>query len=143
MDELRNSVQNASYENKDPLLIYKIESYDLFKNMVEAMNKKAAAILMRARIPMPESSEQDKKGLQVRQAAPEKRTDMSKYRTQKDDVLEDTRRQQQAASASSASQSAASQAKPEPYRAEKKIGRNDPCPCGSGKKYKNCHGKGL
>lgn len=143
MDELRNSVQNASYENKDPLLIYKIESYDLFKNMVEAMNKKAAAILMRARIPMPESSEQDKKGLQVRQAAPEKRTDMSKYRTQKDDVLEDTRRQQQAASASSASQSAASQAKPEPYRAEKKIGRNDPCPCGSGKKYKNCHGKRL
>lgn len=143
MDELRNSVQNASYENKDPLLIYKIESYDLFKNMVEAMNRKAAAILMRARIPMPESSDQEKKSLQVRQAAPEKRTDMSKYRTQKDDVLEDTRRQQQAASASSATQSTGNSAKPEPYRAEKKIGRNEPCPCGSGKKYKNCHGKGL
>lgn len=143
MDELRNSVQNASYENKDPLLIYKIESYDLFKNMVEAMNRKAAAILMRARIPMPESSDQEKKGLQVRQAAPERRTDMSKYRTQKDDVLEDTRRQQQAASASSATQSAGNSTKPEPYRAEKKIGRNEPCPCGSGKKYKNCHGKGL
>lgn len=144
MDELRNSVQNASYENKDPLLIYKIESYDLFKNMVEGMNRKAAAILMRARIPMPEvSDEEEKRAMEVRQAAPEKRTDMSRYRTQKEDVLAETRSQQQAASDASAATSGATSAKPEPYRAEKKIGRNDPCPCGSGKKYKNCHGKGL
>lgn len=143
MDELRNSVQTASYENKDPLLIYKIESYDIFKNMVEAMNRKAASILMRARIPMPESSTEEKGKMQLREAAPERRTDMSKYRTQKDDVLEETRNMQRAASASSVATSAQQQAKPEPYRAEKKVGRNEPCPCGSGKKYKNCHGKNL
>lgn len=145
MDELRNSVQNASYENKDPLLIYKIESYDLFKNMVEAMNRKAAAILMRARIPMPDSNEVDgnNKQLNVREAAPEKRTDMSRYHTQKSDVLEETANQQRMASQSSTQTSAQASAKPEPYRAEKRVGRNDPCPCGSGKKYKNCHGKGM
>lgn len=139
MDELRNSVQNASYENKDPLLIYKIESYELFKTMVEAMNRKTAAILMRARIPMSEASEEEKRNLEVKQAAPERRTDMSRYRTQKDDVLEESRSQQQ-----QASQSASGGApKAEPYRAEKKIGRNDLCPCGSGKKYKACHGKDV
>lgn len=145
MDELRNSVQNASYENKDPLLIYKIESYDLFKNMVEAMNRKAAAILMRARIPMPDSNEVDgnNKQLNVREAAPEKRTDMSRYHTQKSDVLEETANQQRMASQSSTQTSAQASVKPEPYRAEKRVGRNDPCPCGSGKKYKNCHGKGM
>ncbi len=140
MDELRNSVQNASYENKDPLLIYKIESYEIFKNMVDAMNRKATAILMRARIPLPEPSEEEKRELQLRQAAPEQKTDMSKYRTQKEDVMEQTRSQQQQAAASSSQQQ---EQRREPVRAEKKIGRNDPCPCGSGKKYKNCHGKNM
>ncbi|MDR2041635.1 MAG: preprotein translocase subunit SecA [Tannerella sp.] len=132
MDELRHSVQNASYENKDPLLIYKLESYHLFKEMVGNMNQRTVSILMRGRIPMRDD-------LQVRQAAPEKRQDMSRYRTEKNQ-------------ASGGGGSDPMLPKPpagpqpsqrEPIRVEKRAGRNDPCPCGSGKKYKNCHGKGL
>lgn len=138
MDELRNSVQSAAYENKDPLLIYKLESYELFKTMVEAMNRKTASILMRARIPMPEQNEEG--NVNVREAAPERRSDMSRYSARKDDVLEESRQMQRTA-AQSATGSAP--AKQQPIIAEKKIGRNDPCPCGSGKKYKNCHGRNL
>ena len=125
LDELRQSVQNASYEQKDPLLIYKLESFNLFKNMIDSVNRKVIAILMRGQIPMREPE-------QVRQAQETKRMDMSRYRTQKDSGVpgndptkQDTREIQ----------------RPEPFRAEKKVGRNDPCPCGSGLKYKNCHGK--
>jgi preprotein translocase subunit SecA len=125
LDELRQSVQNASYEQKDPLLIYKLESFNLFKNMIDNVNRKVIAILMRGQIPMREPE-------QVRQAQETKRMDMSRYRTQKDSGVpgndptkQDTREIQ----------------RPEPFRAEKKVGRNDPCPCGSGLKYKNCHGK--
>jgi preprotein translocase subunit SecA len=135
MDELRHSVQNASYENKDPLLIYKLESYNLFKIMLENMNRKTVSILMRGQIPMREENA----GVQVRQAAPEKRTDMSRYRTEKsqigsgggDPLLPKPPTGPQAPQ------------RIEPIRVEKRAGRNDPCPCGSGKKYKNCHGKGL
>lgn len=139
MDELRNSVQSAAYENKDPLLIYKLESYELFKNMVETMNRKTASILMRAHIPMPDqgSGEQN---VNVREAAPERRSDMSRYSTRKDDVLEESRQMQRTASQSAGGNAPVKQ---QPIIAEKKIGRNDPCPCGSGKKYKNCHGKDL
>ena len=125
LDELRNSVQNASYEQKDPLLIYKLESFGLFKEMIESTNRKVLAVLMRGQIPMREPE-------QVREARPSQRMDLSKYRTQKDEVggrsedptKQDTREPQHH----------------EPIRVEKKVGRNDPCPCGSGKKYKNCHG---
>jgi len=125
LDELRNSVQNASYEQKDPLLIYKLESFGLFKEMIDSINRKVLAILMRGQIPMREPEE-------VREARPSQRMDLSKYKTQKDDVggkpedptKQDTRELQHH----------------EPIRVEKKVGRNDPCPCGSGKKFKNCHG---
>lgn len=138
MDELRHSVQNASYENKDPLLIYKLESYNLFKNMVDAMNRKTAAILMRGQIPVreesPEEHEAARQRVAVREAAPERKQDMSRYRMGRSaeqggpqmPPLPNTQPQRQ-----------------EPIRAEKRVGRNDPCPCGSGKKYKNCHGAGL
>jgi preprotein translocase subunit SecA len=132
MDELRHSVQNASYENKDPLLIYKLESYSLFRGMVENMNRKTVSILMRGQIPLRED-------VKVRQAAPERRQDMSRYRTEKsqagngggDPLLPKPPTGPQ------------SPQRMEPVRVEKRAGRNDPCPCGSGKKYKNCHGKGL
>jgi preprotein translocase subunit SecA len=123
LDELRHSVQNATYEQKDPLLIYKLESYDLFRAMVEQVNRKSISILMRGQIPVKETN-------QVH-AAEQSRSDYSRYRTQKDEFQrndpskQDTREKQRT----------------EPIRAEKTVGRNDPCPCGSGKKYKNCHGK--
>ena len=155
MDELRHSVQNASYEHKDPLLIYKLESYNLFKDMVDTMNRKTVAILMRGQIPVREVSEEERKQIEARRAAMQARAvaqqtaaiqaaaearqqriqieraqeeeheDMSKYRTEKPGLE---------------NEKAAPQ---EPVRAEKRVGRNDPCPCGSGKKYKNCHGQGL
>lgn len=146
MDELRNSVQNASYENKDPLLIYKLESYELFRNMVDNMNRKNAAILMRAHIPVaPAEEAHNEEGqevvetkVEVKQATPERPTDMSRYRTQKDDI--EQQRAEQRRVAESAGQAAPKQ---EPVRAQPRIGRNDPCPCGSGKKFKNCHGQEL
>ncbi|MDR3269024.1 MAG: preprotein translocase subunit SecA [Tannerella sp.] len=133
MDELRHSVQNASYENKDPLLIYKLESYNLFKSMVENMNRKTVSILMRGQIPMREEAA----GIQLRQAVPEKRQDMSRYRTEKSQIGGGDPLLPKPPVGPQQPQ------RIEPIRAEKHAGRNDPCPCGSGKKYKNCHGKGL
>ena len=129
LDELKHSVQNASYEQKDPLLIYKLESVNLFDAMVDKINNQTISILMRGQIPVREPQE-------VRQAAPEQRQDMSKYQEQKQDLSAPN---QQAA----ASQDTREQPKREPIRVQKTVGRNDPCPCGSGKKYKNCHGKNL
>ena len=123
LDELRNSVQNASYEQKDPLLIYKLESFGLFKEMIDSMNRKVMAVLMRGQIPMREPE-------QVREAKIEKHQDFSKYKTTKEEVgssdptKTDTREPQ----------------KSQPIHVDKTPGRNDQCPCGSGKKYKNCHG---
>ncbi|MDR3266261.1 MAG: preprotein translocase subunit SecA [Tannerella sp.] len=141
MDELRNSVQNASYENKDPLLIYKLEAYNLFKSMVEDLNKKTSSILMRGQIPVREN-------VQVREAAPERRTDLSRYRTQKDDVTQSRNRGggeggEVYPQGQRPPVGPQQRAPMEPVRVEKQTGRNEPCPCGSGKKYKNCHGKGL
>ncbi|HET9571188.1 MAG TPA: preprotein translocase subunit SecA [Bacteroidales bacterium] len=127
LDELRHSVQNASYEQKDPLLIYKLESYGLFKEMVDTMNKKSTTILMRAQIPFREPEA-------VRQAVPEKRQDYSKYRTEKDSA---------GSTGAPAPNAPAAERHLEPIRAEQKVGRNDPCPCGSGKKFKQCHGKEM
>ena len=127
LDDLKHSVQNASYEQKDPLLIYKLESVNLFDTMVDQIHNQTVSILMRRQIPVQEPQE-------VRQAAPEQRQDLSKYREQKQDLSDPN---QQAA----AQHDTREQQKREPIRAEKTVGRNDPCPCGSGKKYKNCHGK--
>ena len=128
LDELRQSVQNASYEQKDPLLIYKLESFGLFKEMIDSMNRKVLSILMRGQIPVREPE-------QVREARPAQRMDLSRMRTQKDEV----------GSRSSAPQDPTKQdtrevQKTQPIIVEKKVGRNEECPCGSGKKYKNCHG---
>ncbi|MEA5129766.1 MAG: preprotein translocase subunit SecA [Proteiniphilum sp.] len=130
MDELRQSVQNASYEQKDPLLIYKLESFNLFKTMVDDINSKSVSILMRGQIPVQDPGS-------VRRAAPEQKTDYSKYRTQKEDT---DGMPGAGANGGGPGQPQRQPQKLEPIRVEKKVGRNDPCPCGSGKKYKNCHG---
>ncbi|MBE6287784.1 MAG: preprotein translocase subunit SecA [Mediterranea massiliensis] len=135
LDELKHSVQNASYEQKDPLLIYKLESVNLFDAMVEKINNQTISILMRGQIPVPSEEEQAKQ-MALRQAAPERRQDMSKYREQKQDLNDP---HQQAA----ASQDTREPQRREPIRAEKTVGRNDPCPCGSGKKFKHCHGRNM
>ena len=138
LDELKHSVQNASYEQKDPLLIYKLESVTLFDAMVDKINNQTISILMRGQIPMPEApnAEQRAQQMGVRQAAPERKQDMSRYQEQKQDLNDPN---QQAAAA----QDTREQPRREPVRAEKTVGRNDPCPCGSGKKFKHCHGRGL
>ena len=130
MDELRQSVQNASYEQKDPLLIYKLESFNLFKSMLNSVNGKAVTILMRGQIPVREPE-------QVRQAAPEQKTDYSRYRTERNE-MEDGNAPQGGGQRPPQPQGAPKIA---PVHVDKKPGRNDPCYCGSGKKYKNCHGK--
>ena len=127
MDELKQSVQNAVYEQKDPLIVYKIEAFELFKQMLASVNKEVAGFLFKGGIPVHQSEE-------VREARPQPRQDMSRLRVSKPELagapagmpMEDTREIQ----------------KTQPIRVENKIGRNDPCPCGSGKKYKNCHGAG-
>jgi len=129
MDELRQSVQNASYENKDPLLIYKLESFNLFKNMVDVMNRKAVSVLMRGQIYVQEQEN-------IREAAPERKTDYSRMKTQKDEYGESRRVQGEVAGRDTRAQQ-----KTGPIRVEKTVGRNEPCPCGSGKKYKVCHGR--
>ncbi len=129
LDDLKHSVQNASYEQKDPLLIFKLESVNLFDNMVNKINNNTVSVLMRAQIPVQEPQ-------QVREAAPELQRPQQQYREEKQDLADPN---QQAA----ASRDTREQPKQQPYHAEKKIGRNDPCPCGSGLKYKNCHGKNM
>jgi len=130
MDDLRQSVQNASYEQKDPLLIYKLESFNLFKRMLNSVNSKAVTILMRGQIPVREPE-------QVRQAAPERKTDYSRYRTEKSDMEQGGGEQRPPMPG----QNPMERSKITPVHVDKKPGRNDPCFCGSGKKYKNCHGK--
>jgi len=129
MDDLRQSVQNASYEQKDPLLIYKLESFNLFKTMVDNINRKSVSILMRAQIPVREAED-------VRQAAPETKTDYSRYRTEKSETPDENQSGQQQGEGQQEQKP-----KPAPIRVDKKPGRNDPCFCASGKKYKNCHGR--
>ena len=122
LDELKHSVQNASYEQKDPLLIYKLESVTLFDNMVNKINNQTVSILMRGQIPVAEPTEEQQEAarrVEVRQAAPEQRQDMSKYREQKQDLSDPN---QQAA----AQQDTREAVKREPIRAEKTVGRNTP-----------------
>ena len=120
MDDLKQSVQNASYEQKDPVVVYKLESYNLFASMLETLNKDVLSFLFKAFVPLRETAEQRP------QRAVQPRTDMSRMQAGRSDL------------AASAEQKAHT-----PVKVDKTIGRNDPCPCGSGKKYKNCHGKGL
>ncbi|MEG2612050.1 MAG: preprotein translocase subunit SecA [Alistipes sp.] len=125
MDDLRQSVQNATYEQKDPLLIYKFESFGLFSKMLIKVNREVLSVLNKAYIPVRDNNAETVQREQQQHA----KVDVNKLQAS---------RMQAAAQAGQAEKQ-----KPMPLHAEKKAGRNDPCPCGSGKKYKNCHGKGL
>ncbi|HJD91175.1 preprotein translocase subunit SecA [Bacteroides coprosuis] len=128
LDDLRQSVRNASYEQKDPLLIYKLESVKLFDYMVDKINDKTITVLMRGQIPIQDPAE-------VQEAAPEPQKQAPQYREEKQDLSRPEGMDEAAA------KDTREQPKNEPYVAPTKVGRNDPCPCGSGKKFKHCHGK--
>ena len=128
MDELKQSVQNAVYEQKDPLLVYKFEAFELFRQMLASVNKDLVSFLFRGGIPVQQEAED------IREAKPQPKLDLKKMRTSKPELVSESNgvpmmdmREVQKAT---------------PVRVEQKTGRNDPCPCGSGKKYKNCHGVG-
>ena len=121
LDELKHSVQNAHYEQKDPLLIYKFESFNMFKQMIQKINTEVISFLMRADVPMQDGS-------QVREQRA-RAIDRSKLKEQRNDLLSQSHSNTQERQVT------------QPIHVEKKVGRNDPCPCGSGKKYKNCHGR--
>ncbi|GAB4282852.1 MAG: preprotein translocase subunit SecA [Marinilabiliales bacterium] len=127
MDELKQSVQNASYEQKDPLLIYKLESFNLFSNMINKINRNIISTFMKGQILLRDPND-------VQAAAAPKKLDMSKYDTSRPEMG-------MSSGADSEQNPQNKQQKVQPVRVEKKVGRNEPCPCGSGKKYKQCHGK--
>jgi len=132
MDDLRQSVQNARYEQKDPLLIYKLESFDLFKKMIQKVNGDVCSFLIKAGLP------QQKNQVRTTDSARRGNDDLSKVQTSKSEMPEFS-----SGGRSEGNAAVAAPPKPrvtQPIRTEKKIGRNDPCPCGSGKKYKQCHG---
>ena len=157
LDDLRQSVQNASYEQKDPLVIYKVESFHIFEAMLDNLNQKALAALMRGQIYIPEpqprpvetpsnvsvSGQQPaapaapKPQPQVREAMPERPNDYSQYTASKEGLPGENANRQAMANAGGGPR------KVRPAKAAPKVGRNDPCPCGSGKKFKNCHGRDL
>ncbi len=132
LDELKHSVQNASYEQKDPLLIFKLESVKLFDNMVNTMNNRSVSILMRAQIPEMQ---------QVQEAAPEQHTQRQQYTESKQNLSQEQMTDPNQAAA--AAQDTRAQQPRTPIVRDKMPGRNDPCPCGSGKKFKQCHGRGI
>lgn len=126
MDELKDSVQAASFEQKDPLVIYKMEAYNLFEHLIYEINQDVTSFLSKGKVVF-----SDGRSLEE---AREVRTDLSKTRASRPGGEDQARRQ----AASSAGQG---RQKVETFvRSDKKVGRNDPCPCGSGKKYKHCHG---
>ena len=123
MDDLRQSVQNATYEQKDPLLIYKLESFQLFAKMLEDVNRNVLALI-------------NKSGIAVR----ENNTDsMKEAQEQKSKI--DVNKLQASRMAAAAAAGQGDKGKTAPIKVDKSVGRNEPCPCGSGKKYKHCHGK--
>ncbi len=128
LDDLRQSVRNAQYEQKDPLLIYKFEAFELFTAMIDKVNKDVVSTLMKAHIPIKDPNS-------VKRAEAPKKMDLSKFEANKDDVSS-----YNDPSGGGRGKDGRTQAQ-QPVRVEKKVGRNDPCPCGSGKKYKNCHGR--
>ncbi|HKM31457.1 MAG TPA: SEC-C metal-binding domain-containing protein, partial [Bacteroidales bacterium] len=121
MDDLKQSVQSATYEQKDPLLVYKFESFNLFSQMLEKIARDVLSFLLKAHIPLRQNQDR------LDKADSERRTDMSQTQTSRPDMLT-----QSAEPRSNA-----------PVHVEKQVGRNDPCPCGSGKKFKQCHGKNV
>jgi preprotein translocase subunit SecA len=134
MDELKTSVQNAVYEQKDPLLIYKFESFELFKKMLGEINREVLSFLYKGFIPVQDPAN-------VREARPPQRTDMSKLKTSHAEAgVGAGVGAGVPAGGYDGGQPQQAQRAPQPVRAEPKVGRNDPCPCGSGKKFKNCHG---
>ncbi len=141
IDELRKSVQNASYEQKDPLLIYKFESFNLFKGMIESINSSIVCALTRLSIAIPQRSPEEEEAIQqqrqreMQAEQARRRLEMERLRMSHEDAISGPSRMP------GAPQGAAQHT--QPIKADKKVGRNDPCPCGSGKKYKNCCGKGL
>ena len=135
LDELRHSVQNASYEQKDPLLIFKLESAKLFDSMVNDMFNRQVTILTRAQIP-------ELQNQQVKEAAPEQHTDRQQYTENRQQEQQEEQLVDQGQKAAAQNDTRAQQPRT-PIIKDKLPGRNDPCPCGSGKKFKNCHGRGL
>jgi preprotein translocase subunit SecA len=130
LDDLKQSVQNATYEQKDPLLIFKFESFNLFKIMISKVNRSIISILSKGHIPISEQQ-------QVREAQERRGLDMSKLSTSKQELPGSSINPNRIA------EEPREQRPVQPIRVEKKVGRNDPCPCGSGKKFKSCHGKDL
>jgi len=128
LDDLRQSVRNAQYEQKDPLLIYKFEAFELFTAMIDKVNKDVVSTLMKAHIPIKDPNS-------VQRAEAPKKMDLSKFEANKDEMSS-----YNDPSGGGKGKDGRTQAQ-QPVRVEKKVGRNDPCPCGSGKKYKNCHGR--
>ena len=122
MDDLRQSVQNATYEQKDPLVVYKLESYNLFTEMLENLNEHVLSFLLRAFIPLRDASD-------AREARPAQQPNRNLRQMRHTDPSQLSTNGEQRSRM--------------PVRVEKQVGRNDPCPCGSGLKYKNCHGKGI
>ena len=117
MDDLKQSVQTASYEQKDPVVVYKLEGYNLFASMLADLNRDVLSFLLKVFVPLSDRPQQPQRPQQP---------DMSQMRASRNDL------------STNGAQNART-----PVKADKQVGRNDPCPCGSGKKYKNCHGKGL
>jgi preprotein translocase subunit SecA len=176
MDELRHSVQNASYEQKDPLVIYKLEAYELWKKMLQEMNTRSVTSLLLGKVALPDFEEakaaMQKRMEEARAKAEEQRqlrrgtanvtaanyssfsstasfsamNGNNPYSAQQRAAQQAAREEEQQheaqrRAAMNAGRAAAST--PQPAKAKQKVGRNDPCPCGSGKKYKNCHGRGV
>jgi preprotein translocase subunit SecA len=132
LDDLKTSVQNASYEQKDPLLIYKFESFNLFEKMLLEINRQIASFLSRASLPVKQDSDMK-----------EARQPTSNQKGLRMSRTDNTSSTQRTDSTQQYGYDTAQREKPQPVHVEKKVGRNDPCPCGSGKKYKNCHGRGM
>ncbi len=139
LDELRTSVQNATYEQKDPLLIYKFESFNLFKDMISTINQNVVSSLSKLSIPMqsPEqmAEQQEKARARAQAEAERRRAELNRLTAMRD--------QMQSVSGPRPMPQAPQRKVTAPIKVEKKVGRNDPCPCGSGKKYKQCHGRGI
>ena len=139
LDELQHSVQSASYEQKDPLVIFKLESVNLFDNMINLINDGTISVLMRVNLPMPDPE-------QVRQAQEQSQRRRQVEGQQNLDELSETQKAMQKAAASAGANRGGQQAQRQRTPVVNngpRVGRNDPCPCGSGKKYKACHGKGV
>ncbi|MDE7025159.1 MAG: SEC-C domain-containing protein, partial [Paramuribaculum sp.] len=139
LDQLRQSVQNASYEQKDPLVIYKVESFHLFENMLNNLNTKVVSALMRGQVYIPQrpDNQEAPKQPEVERAMPERKNDYSKYQASKEALPGEN------ATRAAASAPQGEKQRPTPVVNGPKVNRNDLCPCGSGKKYKNCHGRDM